>query len=131
MKFWIFLLGLAVALASRSALAWDGFGHIVVAAIAYEKLTPKAREKAAELLKLNPIYDKWVAGVADREKHRTAFVLAATWPDAIKSKSAGFQDDGERASNPPRDTRTPHQLVPTRAPLSWMTTTRKQRGVTL
>ena len=77
-----------------TTVAWNGFGHMTVAAIAYPLLTPAARQKVSALLKLNPNYSSWVSGVAAADRDRVAFMVAATWPDAIKSMS-GYKDDGE------------------------------------
>lgn len=71
---------------TTTALSWDSFGHMEVAAVAYGLLTPNAKTEVAKLLKLNPDYSTWVAGVAASKKNKTAFVKAATWADAIKSK---------------------------------------------
>ncbi len=94
------LVGLiVVVLLSHNALAWNGFGHMTVAAIAYEKLTPKARDRATALLKVNPNYDQWVAGIQAQDKDRVAFIMAATWLDFIKS-AKGYTNDGNVPSGP-------------------------------
>lgn len=54
------------------------------AAVAYGRLTPEAREKVDALLKLNPDYQTWVAGVAPRDAGKYAFIRAAVWADDIK-----------------------------------------------
>jgi S1/P1 Nuclease len=71
--------------ANRSALAWDDFGHMEVAAVAYKNLKPAARKRALALLKLNPRYTNWILGASSNDKDRVAFMRAATWADAIKS----------------------------------------------
>jgi len=91
-------LCLAAAL-SPTAFAWNSFGHMTVAAAAYSQLTPAAHTEVTKLLKLNPMYSKWVSGVATAQKDETAFMLAATWPDVIKSAS-GYTDDGNTPSGP-------------------------------
>src|ERR1041385_2191206 len=73
-----------IAWSSASANAWHAAGHMMVAAVAWDQMTPTARARAIELLKLNPDYNSWIAGVADAEKDKTAFVRAATWLDDIK-----------------------------------------------
>jgi hypothetical protein len=83
-----------VALPS-SALAWNSFGHMTVAAAAYERLTPTTKTKVAALLKVNPNYAEWVAGVPAPDRDRIAFVLAATWPDVIKH-APGYVNDGDQ-----------------------------------
>ena len=84
---------------SPLAFAWNDFGHMAVAEIAYKHLTPAARARAAALLKLNPSYPDWVKGVAAADQDETAFLMAATWPDEIKRRS-DYVDDGEHPSGP-------------------------------
>jgi hypothetical protein len=76
------------------AFAWGAEGHMIVAAIAYQKLQPAVRTKVAGLLKMNPNYNDWITGVAAKDTDEIAFITAATWPDAIKSMK-GFVNDGE------------------------------------
>src|ERR1700692_1319167 len=84
---------LFVLVAAADLIAWNGFGHMTVAAAAFQNLTPAARAKVTALLKLNPNYSQWVAGVAASEHGIVAFIVAATWPDAIKGMT-GFTNDG-------------------------------------
>jgi len=63
MKHVLFELLLLISLAT-SVLAWNHFGHLTIAAIAYEHLTPKVRTRVDALLQFNPSYPQWVAGVA-------------------------------------------------------------------
>jgi hypothetical protein len=72
---------------------------MTVAAVAYDKLTPAAHAKATELLKLNPSYDEWVLDVPQASRDKIAFLMAATWPDAIKS-APGYRNDGNRPTDP-------------------------------
>jgi hypothetical protein len=50
-----------LAKSAEKALDWNGFGHMTVAAVAYDKLTPATKTKVVALLKLNPSYSDWVA----------------------------------------------------------------------
>jgi hypothetical protein len=92
----------AVTLFSFNAQAWHAAGHMMTAAVAWEQMTPAARKRASELLKLNPDYNTWIKGVAAAARDKTAFVRAATWPDDIKNKSThpGSVDDGEEPTDP-------------------------------
>jgi hypothetical protein len=82
-----------VALAwSANALAWNSFGHMMVAAAAYQQLTPTAKEQVDALIELNPSYTQWIAGVPKADRAEIAFIRAATWPDAIKS-APGYTND--------------------------------------
>lgn len=88
-------LTLCALLAASPAQAWNDTGHMIVAAIAYELLTSDAKAGANRLLRLNPDYRRWIAGASDHDRDEVAFVTAATWPDAIKSKR-GYMDDRDR-----------------------------------
>jgi hypothetical protein len=95
----------AVALALGpvpAALAWDSHGHMMVAEIAWRHLTPAAKGRVGVLLKLNPNYATWTAGVAAGDADHIAFVIAATWPDEIKG-DPNYTFDGEHPSGQPTD----------------------------
>jgi hypothetical protein len=96
------LAGAVITLFSFSAQAWHAAGHMMVAAVAWEQMTPAARARATALLKLNPDYDSWVKGIPDADKDKTAFMRAATWPDDIKNKMThpASIDDGEDPTDP-------------------------------
>lgn len=83
------LLGSAVP----QARAWDDFGHMEVAAVAFKSLGPRTRDRVAQLLKLNPRYASWIAGGRRGERDRVAFLRAATWADSIKSDGGYTRDD--------------------------------------
>jgi S1/P1 Nuclease len=93
------LLGFLALGCARTAFAWNSFGHMMIAAVAYEHLTPAAQTRVSQLLQLNPDYPKWVAHTPKEERDELAFVVAATWADNIKSEP-GYQDDGERPTSP-------------------------------
>jgi S1/P1 Nuclease len=90
-------LCLAALILSRTAAAWNSAGHMMVAAVAYEKLTPAAHARVTSLLQLNPDYPKWVSRASRAERDEVAFVMAATWPDEIKSERE-YENDGDRPS---------------------------------
>jgi hypothetical protein len=94
-------------LAAASAMkAWDDEGHMAVAEIAYQNLKPEVKQRAIALVKLNPSYQKWVNGLPQKARKSQAlvdemtFMLAATWPDEIKARDSGYQDDGDSPSSP-------------------------------
>ena len=86
---WLFL-------AATQLGAWANGGHMVVAYIAYENLTPETRARVDSLLKLNKMYRTWTHGVSSGQQGLVAFVQAATWPDCIKDAhcSPGYISDG-------------------------------------
>ncbi len=64
--------------------AWNATGHRIVAAIAYDHLTPQAKARVDELLKQHPDFGKLTP--------RDAFLEAAVWPDAIKGDSRFYDE---------------------------------------
>jgi len=90
-----------------SAHAWDSYGHMSVAYVAYQQLTPRAKQRADDLLKLNPNFNEWSgwipAGMSSDETNLAIFMLASTWADEIKSDNI-HTNDGTR--NGPQDTGT-------------------------
>jgi S1/P1 Nuclease len=93
---WLLFLTLAF---TRTASAWNSFGHMMIAAVAYEQLTPAARSRVAQLLRLNPDYPGWISHTAKGERDELAFVIAATWADEIKSEP-DYVNDGEHPAGP-------------------------------
>jgi hypothetical protein len=60
----------------------------LIAAIAYDNLTPQARARVDALLKLHPDYESILTKNAPSDaagKARAAFVTASYWPDAIRN----------------------------------------------
>jgi hypothetical protein len=82
----------AVLLSTSSALAWNGDGHMQVAEIAWKHLTTASRARVSGLLELNPNYHTWIAHVPAAKRQQVAFVMAATWPDFIKT-ATGYTND--------------------------------------
>lgn len=82
---------LALSLAGQ-AHAWNNHGHMLIAAVAWQELTPKARARVSALLKLNPSYADWTKGVPSEDQARVAFMKAATWPDQIRH-APGYKTD--------------------------------------
>jgi hypothetical protein len=81
----------ALALASRPAYAWDELGHRVVARIAWDNLTPAARAAAVRLLMNAPantgLREMLPPATPEAERGRELFVLAAVWPDVVRSRT--------------------------------------------
>jgi hypothetical protein len=46
---------------SVPSYGWDDRGHMMVAAVAYQKLTPKTKDRVDALLMLNPDRVNWFA----------------------------------------------------------------------
>lgn len=80
----------ALGLASTPAFAWDEVGHRVVARIAWDHMTPAARAAAVRLLSNAPA-NSGILGlvgpdVPGADRGRELFVMAAYWPDIIRSR---------------------------------------------
>jgi hypothetical protein len=99
MKFFQFVV-LAICLCiTGEASAWNLRGHMMVAAVAWDHLTPKSKARVSQLLRLNPDYSDWIVGFSSREKGKAAFVRAAGWADDIK-RDTHYTNDGEIPSGP-------------------------------
>lgn len=90
---------------AQPAFSWNDFGHMVVASVAYRNLDPQTQARVNSLLLLNPYYTThWAAlippGTSSDDRNRMIFMLAATWPDAIKGDPS-YHNDGEEGGNRP------------------------------
>jgi len=95
----IAVLALCLLISIPPANAWNSIGHMAVAWIAWQQLTPHTRQRAIALLKKNPYYKKvWLkyipAGTSADDKNLYIFMMAATWPDEIKASNSGYKNDG-------------------------------------
>jgi len=85
-------------------LGWGGIGHMAVANIAYQKMTPAVKARVRDLLKLNPDFANWEkqipAGTSADEHDRMIFVMASVWADDIKGEPQ-YSDDGTDGGNTP------------------------------
>jgi hypothetical protein len=98
------VVGLAITVSSSSLAAWDNFGHMVVAAAAYQQLNPAARARVGQLLALNPSFQTWMtqvpANASAADIGAFMFMLAATWPDAIKRDGLYHNDGAQNGDRP-------------------------------
>lgn len=88
------VLAIALFICAVPSFAWDATGHRLVAAIAYDRLTPQTRARVDELLSHHPDYERLARGAPDDPvaRARAVFIAAATWPDTIKGDPR-FWDD--------------------------------------
>jgi hypothetical protein len=79
----------APRLVTPSLPMWDATGHMVVARVAWDHMTPLTRARAVALLRRAPGDARVCAlgptGSASAAQLRNCFVTAATWPDRIRS----------------------------------------------
>jgi len=94
--------------AASPATAWNATGHRLIAAIAYDRLTPKTRARVDALIRLHPDYEKIflrdVSSADPKIRARAAFIAAAVWPDTIKGDPRFYDETRSNAS--------PTQLLP-------------------
>jgi len=76
------------------AEAWNATGHRVIAAIAYDRLTPGTRARVDELIRRHPDYARFTTPAASGA--RAAFIAASVWADQIRSDPRFY--DESRAS---------------------------------
>jgi hypothetical protein len=93
-----------LALLSAPSFAWGPIGHMAVAYVAYQNLSPQAKARVRELLKLNPDHANWEkqipSGTSAEDRDRLLFMMASTWPDDIKGEPQ-YSDDGTNGGNTP------------------------------
>ena len=98
------LCAVPLALFPTFLLAWGGIGHMTVAYVAYQKLTPTAKVRVRDLLKLNPDYANWdkqiPADTSADDHDRMIFMMASVWADDIKGEPQ-YSDDGTDGGNTP------------------------------
>lgn len=88
------VIGLVIGCSASPSLAWWDGGHMQIAYVAYKQLDQPVKNKVDILLRLNPDYPKWTAGITDRKTAKLyAFVHAATWADDIKTKEYNYTRD--------------------------------------
>ena len=84
---------LAVLAAAAPVHAWNSFGHMEVAYLAYQKLTPATKARVWTLLQLNPDFPTWEstipAGTTDADKQLMVFMMAA-WLRAASGARLDF-----------------------------------------
>ncbi|HEV7505724.1 MAG TPA: S1/P1 nuclease [Thermoanaerobaculia bacterium] len=88
------VLLLLTALVSRPAAAWNDAGHMTIAAVAYQHLTPEVRTRVDALLRQHPDFVKLSEGLGadDPDFGIKVFMKAATWPDFIRGDARFFDD---------------------------------------
>ena len=73
--------------------AWDGAGHMLIAAEAFRKLPPEVKAQAIEVLKSHPDYQQWVAAYHPNPNYDLAayvFMRSSTWPDEIRRSGSPY-----------------------------------------
>lgn len=96
-----------VLVSSSNSYAWNGRGHMMVAAVAYQKLTQATKDRVDALLLLNPDRDNWLplipASASATKRKAMIFMIAATWADRIKGDPDYHTDGTHNGNRPPND----------------------------
>lgn len=70
-----------------SAFAWNDFGHMAIARLAYAQLSPAAKAKADAILKAHPQYALLSENrPLEVDQNLWVFMRAATWPDMLRDR---------------------------------------------
>lgn len=93
---------------SASSYGWSDTGHMAVAFVAYQQLTPQGRARVDALVRLNPRFTLWnnsiPANTPQARRRLILFMIAATWADQIKGLEPQYRKDGPNGGNrPPND----------------------------
>jgi len=91
---------LTLTLTHRS-LAWDSPGHMIVAGIAYDQLSPTDQKKLATAIKSIKDFSLITDGLGTpTPADRDLVMAAAVWPDLIKSGSPSFFRNDNKETEP-------------------------------
>lgn len=79
------MFGVLIVLANP-AFAWNDAGHMLIARIAWLRMTPAERAKVSDVLKQHPHYESYLIAKCpdDVPREEWAFLRAATWSDYIR-----------------------------------------------
>lgn len=92
---------------SVPSYGWGPGGHMAVAFLAYQKLTPTTRSRVDALVRLNPRFNRWQAlippGTSAAKRRMMLFMIAATWADQIKGDGVHRSDGTHGGNRPPTD----------------------------
>jgi hypothetical protein len=101
----VLALLLSLFLLAPGSYGWNGFGHMAVAYVAYQHLDATTRARANQLVRLNPLYATWKKqlppGLSPSQRNLMLFMIAATWPDQIRSDHTYHADGPDSGDRPP------------------------------
>ena len=87
-------LALGFLTAAWPARAWNPPGHMLVASVTYDQLTPPQRAHLLSILESHPDFAKWQAAapkdVPGFDFGRYVFMHASTWPDDIRKSGSPY-----------------------------------------
>jgi hypothetical protein len=89
--FGVFGLIVAMCICAMPAMAWDDVGHKITAYIAWQRMTPQARENVIRILREAPedsnLAAFYMSGPESEEtRKREYFEVVATWADIVRDR---------------------------------------------
>jgi len=98
------LVGAVVSMLASFTFAWDDVGHRTMAYIAWQQMTPAARESVIKILRSAPedsdISAYYIGGPEpDETKKLEYFMLMATWADIVRERSLEARNKKYHHSN--------------------------------
>src|SRR5262245_14182011 len=83
-----------VLIAPWQCFAWNGAGHMVIAAIAYGELASATRSNVDLILMAQPDYEQWKSSFtrdgAGLDLGLYVFMEASKWPDEVRKRKGGY-----------------------------------------
>ncbi|MGE5387219.1 MAG: S1/P1 nuclease [Betaproteobacteria bacterium] len=89
------MIALLLITVTLPAWSWNAAGHRLIAFIAWQQLSPPARQAIINTLNRHPEYDRWVTAAHDADTGRASFTEASTWPDDIRGDTRFFNQAHE------------------------------------
>jgi hypothetical protein len=80
--------------------AWNYAGHLAVAYIAYNRLTPPVRARVDSIIRKHPDYVRWIKDVPAERRGLEAFMQAAAWADSIRGDERFWEPGSSNKSTP-------------------------------
>jgi len=98
------LVGAVISMLASFTFAWDDVGHRTMAYIAWQQMTPAARESVIKILRSAPedsdISAYYIGGPEpDETKKLEYFMLMATWADIVRERSLEARNKKYHHSN--------------------------------
>ena len=90
-------IALAIMLPAGEVWAWGPAGHMAVAIIAYQQMSPQLQQRCVAILQAHPNVEKWKeksAGDSPADAAMYTFAKAATWPDEIRRGNSPYDHPG-------------------------------------
>lgn len=92
------LTALTLLTAAFPAWAWNAAGHRLIAVVAWQQLSPPARQAITAILTNHPDSHRWIATAREADLGFAYFAEASIWPDTIRNDPRFFDERREAAT---------------------------------